>query len=302
MSSELKELKSQQRQVRSTFDGVRQFITKYKRDKQEEQIETRMEILEEAMKKLYVLRRKIEVLTEEADERDLMDSKAEPAELKARLTALVDKRQTENSAIIQQAEDTYCELKAALKLLRPKQNPESSSGSSRATNQAGCTALSTVKLPEIRLPNFGGKIRDWVTFRDMFRSLIHRNQQLTDIDKFTYLRSSLVGEPLQEIGMIEITAANYVIAWELLQKRYENKKLIVKSHIDALFAVEPLKRENYESLCHLISEYERNLQMLDKIGEDTSKWSTILVHMVCARLDAATLRNWETHHSSTEYT
>ncbi|XP_062533980.1 uncharacterized protein LOC134202996 [Armigeres subalbatus] len=65
--------------------------------------------------------------------------------------------------------------------------------------------------------------------------------------------------------MIEITAANYIIAWVLLQKRYENKKLIVKSHIDALFAVEPLKQENHESLCHLISEYERYLQMLDKI-------------------------------------
>ncbi|XP_062556829.1 uncharacterized protein LOC134221656 [Armigeres subalbatus] len=35
-------------------------------------------------------------------------------------------------------------------------------------------------------------------------------------------------------------------------------------------------------------------------GKDISKWSTILVHMVCARLDAATLRNWGTHHSSTE--
>ncbi|XP_062715106.1 uncharacterized protein LOC134291407 [Aedes albopictus] len=293
MTSELKELKSQQRQVRSTFEGVKQFILKYKREKHETQIATRMEILEEAMKKLYVLRRKIEVLTEEADEQEFLGSKEEPAELKARLSALVEKRQLENSAVIQQAEDTYCELKSALQNLRPNE-------SATPSVQPRPTALSTVKLPEIRLPSFGGKIRDWVTFRDMFRSLIHRNQQLTDIDKFTYLRSSLEGEALREIAMIEITAANYIIAWEMLQKRYENKKLIVKAHIDALFAVEPLKRENYEALCHLISEYDRNLQMLDKIGEDTPKWSTILVHMVCSRLDAATLRNWETHYGSTE--
>ncbi|XP_062713379.1 uncharacterized protein LOC134290294 [Aedes albopictus] len=299
MSSDLKELKSQQRQVRSTFEGIRQFIGKFKREKHEVQVETRLEILEEAMQKLYVLRRKIEVLTEEADERELMESKADPADLHDQLEALIEKRQLEHSSIIQQAEDTYCELKSSLQRLRANLVSGSSSGPSVASIQ-GPTALSTVKLPEIRLPSFGGKIRDWVTFRDMFRSLIHRNQQLTDIDKFTYLRSSLEGEALREIGMIEITAANYIIAWEQLQKRYENKKLIVKAHIDALFAVEPLKRENYDSLCHLISEYDRNLQMLDKIGEDTSKWSTILVHMVCSRLDAATLRNWETHHASTQ--
>lgn len=97
---------------------------------------------------------------------------------------------------------------------------------------------------------------------------------------------------------MELSAANYAVAWQELQLRYENKKLIVKAHIDALFAVEGLKKESYDGLNHLISEFEKNLQMLDKIGEKTANWSTILVHMVCSRLDPATLRNWETHHNS----
>ncbi|XP_055527073.1 uncharacterized protein LOC129719703 [Wyeomyia smithii] len=40
--------------------------------------------------------------------------------------------------------------------------------------------------------------------------------------------------------------------------------------------------------------------MLNKIGEDTSNWGTILVYMICCRLDSATLRHWESHHSSKE--
>ena len=76
--------------------------------------------------------------------------------------------------------------------------------------------------------------------------------------------------------------------------------MIVKAHLDALFSEEPIKRESYEALNHLISEYDRNLQQLEKIGEATEGWSTILVHMVCARLDNATLRHWEAHHSSKE--
>lgn len=112
------------------------------------------------------------------------------------------------------------------------------------------------------------------------------------------MRSSLSEEALQEINSIELSAVNYNIAWQALQARYENKKLIVKAHIDALFAVDGLRKESYNGLNYLISEFEKNLQMLDKIGEKTADWSTLLVHMVCSRLDPVTLRHWETHHNS----
>ena len=155
------------------------------------------------MKKLYTIRRKMDVLLEETDEKEAQDSKDDPA----------DKRDADNALTLQKSEDTYCELKAGLEQLRGNPRHESAGESSSAPVQPVSSAFSKVKLPEIRLPTFGGKTRDWVTFRDMFRSLIHRNDQLNEIDKFTNLRSSLVGEALQEIGTIEITAANYNIAW-----------------------------------------------------------------------------------------
>ncbi|XP_065084795.1 uncharacterized protein LOC135707004 [Ochlerotatus camptorhynchus] len=98
-------------------------------------------------------------------------------------------------------------------------------------------SFSTVKLPEIRLPSFGGRIKEWATFRNSFRSLIHENKQLTDMDRFSYLKSVLSGEALQEIESVELSAVNYSVAWKALESRYENKKLIVKAHLDSLFAV-----------------------------------------------------------------
>lgn len=133
---------------------------------------------------------------------------------------------------------------------------------------------------------------------DSFRSLIHDNRQLTDMDRFSYLKSALSGEALQEIESVELSAANYSVAWKALESRYENKKLIVKAYLDSLFAVEGLKRESYDGLSNLIGGFEKNLQMLQKIGEQTDGWSTILAHMVYSRLDPATLRLWETHHNS----
>ncbi|XP_062703824.1 uncharacterized protein LOC134286256 [Aedes albopictus] len=298
MTSELKDLLKQERQLRNTVDGVRKFIAKYKPEKHLDQVEARLDMLEIAMKRFYVVRRRIDVLLEEADEKQVSESKEDPDEKAKTLADLIEKRQTESFELVEMVEDTYCELKAKLCKLSATADPPAATGQQAAPTAS--SAISRVKLPEIRLPSFGGRIREWVTYRDMFRSLIHRNDQLTEMDKFSYLRSSLTGEALQGISSIEMTAANYPIAWDSLQERYENKKLIVKAHLDALFSVESMKRESYEALSHVINEFDRNLQQLTKIGEDTTGWSTILAYMVCSRLDTTTLRQWESHHSSTD--
>ena len=44
-----------------------------------------------------------------------------------------------------------------------------------------------VKLPKLEVRKFSGKIQDWREFWDMFESAIHKNESLSDVDKFTYL-------------------------------------------------------------------------------------------------------------------
>ncbi|XP_055603757.1 uncharacterized protein LOC129751989 [Uranotaenia lowii] len=291
MTSELKDLKKQERQIKSTFDGVRKFLDQFKAEKHAAQIATRLEMLETAMKKFYTVQRKMEIVLEEEDE----EAKESPEQRCERQ----QKRDDASAVLTCFFEDTYCELKASLKALLPLETDITPpQPTTLPSNLPGTN--SRVKLPEIRLPSFGGLTREWVTFRDTFRSLIHLNDQLSTMDKFTYLRSSLTGDAFQEIASVDVTAANYSVAWDLLQKRYENKKLIVKAHLDALFSIEPIKRESFEALSHLISEYDRNLLQLAKIGEETEGWSTVLAYMVCSRLDSSTLRLWEAHHASKE--
>uniref|UniRef100_A0A182NMX0 FAD_binding_2 domain-containing protein n=1 Tax=Anopheles dirus TaxID=7168 RepID=A0A182NMX0_9DIPT len=57
--------------------------------------------------------------------------------------------------------------------------------------QSAVTVQARAKLPEIKLPNFDGNIRDWPAFRDAFRSLIYSSDQLTDCDNLHYLVASL---------------------------------------------------------------------------------------------------------------
>ncbi|XP_055621911.1 uncharacterized protein LOC129765534 [Toxorhynchites rutilus septentrionalis] len=174
-----------------------------------------------------------------------------------------------------------------------------SSSTAMVVQSATNTVHSRVKFPEIKLPHFDGSIRKWPTFRDTFKSLIGSAPQLSNVDKFSYLVSSLSKEAKRVIEVIEVTSANYSIAWELLEKRYENKYLLVKSYVEALFIAEPMRKECFESLNRLIDEYERNLKILEKLDEHPDDWSTILVFMLSSRLDPVTIRNWETHRKST---
>lgn len=47
------------------------------------------------------------------------------------------------------------------------------------------------KLPRLSLPSFSGNVTKWTTFWDSCESAVHKNENLTDIDKFNYLRSLL---------------------------------------------------------------------------------------------------------------
>lgn len=53
-----------------------------------------------------------------------------------------------------------------------------------------------VKLPNLELPIFEGKLEDWPLLKNCYLSLIHRNKGLSDMENFQYfLVSFLKSEP-----------------------------------------------------------------------------------------------------------
>ncbi|XP_062703581.1 uncharacterized protein LOC134286035 [Aedes albopictus] len=280
---DLRTLNKQEHQLRKSLEGIQQFVSGFQSKRDAGQVSVRLEALDKLFSQFLETRLQIELLLEDAVE----DGDEE---------ALVE----QNDKVQQNFENCYYALKSELQAFQSIGCSTLKNSTSQAPDAQSGTQFAKVKLPEIKLPSFTGKINEWVPYRDSFRSLIHDSNLLTEVDKFTYLMSSLSGDALQEINCIDLSAANYAVAWKALESRYENKKLIVKAHLDALFAVEALKKESYEELNRLISAFEKNLQMLEKIGEKPSDWSTILAYMVCSRLDMATLRHWETHHNSKE--
>jgi len=74
--------------------------------------------------------------------------------------------------------------------------------------------VSEVRLPRLELPHFDGDLLQWVSFRDMFRSAVHNNSNISDAQKLTYLKGQLRGEASRLIQSMLITDANYQIPWK----------------------------------------------------------------------------------------
>lgn len=116
-----------------------------------------------------------------------------------------------------------------------------------APSLVGSTAshMDRVKLPKITLPRFRGDLMKWTAFWDSFDSAVHRNDRLSEIDKFNYLRSLLEGTAFDAVAGLALSAVNYVEAMRILQKRFGNKQLIISKHMKTLLAVNAVTADHH---------------------------------------------------------
>ncbi|XP_050055037.1 uncharacterized protein LOC114131043 [Aphis gossypii] len=164
-----------------------------------------------------------------------------------------------------------------------------SSARSSVSNQA-----SIVKLAALNVPNFSGDYKQWSTFNDMFTALIHSNEALTDIQKFFYLKSALSGDAEKVIQSYETSAKNYIVAWNCLNERFNNKKIIVQTHTKAIFDLEPVTKEKSSKLRQFMDLLSGHMTALKSLGYDPKNWGPMLLHIISTKLDGATLKEWET--------
>lgn len=152
-----------------------------------------------------------------------------------------------------------------------------------------------IKLPTLSLPTFQGNYDQWLLFKDSFTSLIHANDSLTNIQKFQYLRSSLRGEALQLLRALETSAENYEIAWNLLHNRFENKRLIINTHMKGLVEISSVHKESHVSLRQFIDGIQTHTRALQSLQQPVKEWDTILIYLLTNKLDIQTRKEWETN-------
>lgn len=160
-----------------------------------------------------------------------------------------------------------------------------------------------VKLPKIIIPVFSGKYTDWVTFRDLFLSLIHNNKSLDNVQRMQYLKGYLSGEAEQLLRQIPISDANYDRCWELLNARYNNKRYLSHFIIKRLLSQKNLNNESAVGLKELLDNTNDCLKALSNLGINVESWDIIVIHIITLKLDPESRKEWEfniTKHNSSE--
>lgn len=121
-----------------------------------------------------------------------------------------------------------------------------------------------VKLPKIEVPKFNGDMNDWPTFYDTYKRLIHENVTLSDIERFQYLLSYLSVEPLTIVRKLPTTGDNYLISFQSLEKRYQDKWVLLTRYWQGIFNVEPFNGNAASSLRNVLSAFAENLAAIEK--------------------------------------
>lgn len=273
MSTErrLKGFKTRQKSLLASFSQIKEFMDNYEEETDACQVPVRLEHLVTLWNDFNLVQAELETL----DESDVDD------QLKTRM----------------EFESNYFKVKGFLLSVNKNPTPPLTPTSSHSTAHVPATS-SHVRLPDVKLPVFSGNLDSWMNFHDLFVSLVHTSHELSNIQKFYYLRSSLSGDALKLIQTIAITANNYIVAWSLLENHYQNPARLKKSYVDSLFEFPSLKRESATELRSLVEKFEANVKVLKQLGEKTEFWDVILIRMLSIRLDPTTRRDWEEFSST----
>ncbi|XP_055632599.1 uncharacterized protein LOC129773073 [Toxorhynchites rutilus septentrionalis] len=275
-SPSLKLLKTRLKEVMVTFNDIWQFTEQFEEEVTNSQIDIRLEKLDELWEKFGDTLIEIRAHDDFVAEQDDFDEER------------------------QEFSTRYYKTKAFLMdKIKERREPLTPNQSIRVGDMTMQEPPDHVRLPQIKLQTFDGDIDAWLSFRDLFSSLIHLKADLPEVEKFHYLKGCLMGEPKNLIDPLPITKANYQIAWDMLMKRYNNCKQLKKRQVLSLFKLPTLSKESVPELHNLLESFERIVQTLDQIIRPDYK-DLLLVNMLSTRLDPVTRRGWEEVSSTKE--
>lgn len=159
---------------------------------------------------------------------------------------------------------------------------------------------SNIKLPKISIPIFNGDISNWPRFFGLYSSLIHKNNSLSNSEKFQYLLTYLDKEPLLLIKNIPVNDENYTIAFDHLYKRFQNTSILATHYWDKITDAPKLTTESPRALRQLIDTFNDNISALKNLKYPTEYWDFILFRTLLRKLDSETIKRFELQHGSCE--
>ena len=169
------------------------------------------------------VKRKLNFLSKNArsfcDElQESIDSKAIPSRVKQQLKRLNDYESdcvhsieelladVEQEDLIKEVLNEWDEFRSDISLISEKADDYlSTKAASLSTNDSVMQNITGVKLPLLQLPRFSGNVLEWSAFYDAFIASIDSRRKLSNMQKFTHLRTCLSGKAYHCIEGYSVT-------------------------------------------------------------------------------------------------
>ncbi|XP_018377661.1 PREDICTED: uncharacterized protein LOC108770524 [Trachymyrmex cornetzi] len=156
------------------------------------------------------------------------------------------------------------------------------------------------RLPRIDIPKFSGNPEDWLSFKDLFTSLVIANGSLSSVEKLQYLKTSLVGTAAQLLRNMSVTGENFQRAWDALIAFYENKRMLLNTTLNSLLSLKRMTKESAGELERLYTCMMQIYRSLENLQRPVSHWNDFLIFIAVQRLDSETVKTWEQLLGSTK--
>lgn len=186
-------------------------------------------------------------------------------------------------------EDTYIAFKAHRIIGLVKDETRTNPGASNVQT----VVSKQTQLPKIELPTFSGDELQWESFRDLFKSLVGDVAEVAPVQKLQYLKSSLTGEASAAIANIELNEKGYDTAWAELVIRYDNRRILLASHMRAMINAAPIVKASSCEIKRLISITVQAKRSFASLDRPVNQWDGWFVNILVEKLDSTTRTLWE---------
>ncbi|XP_017468217.1 PREDICTED: uncharacterized protein LOC108360452 [Rhagoletis zephyria] len=127
-----------------------------------------------------------------------------------------------------------------------------------------------MRLDPIKIPVFDGDPGNWLSFKDLFESLVHNRTDLDSSYKLSKLRQHVNVDNVPLVG--GLYTGGYEDMWKEMKRRYDNKRLLVESQVNRLLDLPNHPAESQKTLLRVVDTVQNAMRALAVMDLPVTQW------------------------------
>lgn len=154
----------------------------------------------------------------------------------------------------------------------------------------GSSSNPLVKLPDIPVPKFDGKIANFTEWYSMFVAIIDANESLKPVQKLYFLKQAMTGDAQNLLKDYKLQEDLYESAFKFVKDRFYNNRIIIGTHFRDLLDLPQITLANLRESLDKLNAIVRGLRVCDI---DVEKMSPLIVYIIVRKLPEKLRTDWE---------